>query len=54
LILEFYKKEDPAGGWVHVSYNEAGANRKQVLTYSGKEFKNGLPDAKWSDGKMQN
>ena len=30
LILEFYKQDDPAGGWVLVSYNEAGANRKQV------------------------
>ena len=30
LILEFYKKDDPAGGWVHVSYNR-GANRMQRL-----------------------
>ena len=29
LILEFYNPDDPAGGWVHVSYNESGSNRKQ-------------------------
>ena len=53
LILEFWKEGEPNSGWVHCSYKH-GSNRKQVLTYSGKEFKNGLPDAKWSDGKMQN
>ena len=52
LILEFYNPDDPAGGWVHVSYNEAGANRKQVLTYDGKKFENGLPEMKWSGGKV--
>ena len=52
LILEFYKKDDPAGGWVHVSYNEKGANRKQVLTYDGKSYENGLPEMKWSGGKV--
>ena len=52
LILEFYNPDDPAGGWVHVSYNEQGANRKQVLTYDGKKFDNGLPDMKWSGGKV--
>ena len=52
LILEFYKKDDPAGGWVHVSYNEKGANRKQVLTYDGKKYDNGLPEMKWKDGKV--
>ena len=55
LILEFWKKEDndPNSGWVHCSYVD-GANRKQVLTYTGKEYKNGLPDAKWSGGKFAN
>ena len=53
LILEFWKEGEPNSGWVHCSYKE-GSNRKQVLTYSGGEFKNGLPDAKWSDGKLQN
>ena len=52
LILEFYKKDDPAGGWVHVSYNEKGANRKQVLTYDGKSYENGLPDMEWKGGKV--
>ena len=54
LILEFWKEEEGANsGWVHCSYNE-GSNRKQVLTFDGKEFKNGLPDAKWSGGKFSN
>jgi hypothetical protein len=52
LILEFYNPDDPAGGWVHVSFNEAGANRKQVLTYDGKKFENGLPEMKWEGGKV--
>jgi len=54
LILEFWKEEEGANsGWVHCSYNE-GSNRKQVLTFDGKEFKNGLPEAKWSAGKFAN
>ena len=52
LILEFYSPDDPAAGWVHVSYNESGANRKQVLTYNGKSYENGLPDMKWEGGKV--
>ena len=52
LILEFYNPDDPAGGWVHVSYKEKGSNRKQVLTYDGKKFENGLPEMKWSGGKV--
>ena len=53
LILEFYSPDDPAAGWVHISYNEKGANRKQVLTFDGKKFENGLPDMKWKDGKVE-
>ena len=53
LILEFWKEGEPNSGWVHCSYKD-GSNRKQVLTYSGKEFKNGLPEAKWSGGKLRN
>ena len=54
LILEFWKEEEGANsGWVHCSYNE-GSNRKQVLTFNGKEFKNGLPEAKWTAGKFAN
>ena len=52
-ILEFWKDGEPNSGWVHCSYKE-GSNRKQVLTYTGKEYKNGLPDAKWSGGKFAN
>ena len=52
-ILEFWKEGEPNSGWIHVSYKD-GSNRKQVLTYDGKSYTNGLPDAKWSDGKMQN
>ena len=51
-IQEYYDGT-PSSGWCHVSYVE-GSNRKQVLTYDGSSYKNGLPDAKWSDGKMQN
>ena len=32
LILECYTG-DPSSGWVHVSYNNNGENRKDVLTY---------------------
>ena len=54
LILEFWKEDEGANsGWVHCSYNE-GSNRKQVLTFNGKEFKNGLPEAKWTAGKFAN
>jgi zinc D-Ala-D-Ala carboxypeptidase len=28
------------------------ANRKQVLTYDGKSYENGLPDMAWKDGKV--
>ena len=52
LILEFYDPEDPPGGWVHISYNEKGNNRKQVLTYDGKKYENGLPEMKWEGGKV--
>ena len=52
LILEYYDKDDPAGGWVHISYHESDSNRKQVLTYDGKRYENGLPDMEWSGGKV--
>ena len=51
-ILEYYKPDDGQAGWIHVSYNEKGANRKQVLTFDGKRSENGLPDMKWVDGKV--
>jgi len=50
--LEDYKKDDPAAGWIHCSYNEKGNNRKQILTYDGKTYENNLPDMKWKDGKV--
>ena len=34
LILEFYTPGDPRSGWIHISYNEDGKNRKSVLTAS--------------------
>lgn len=56
LILEFWKKDskDINQGWIHVSYDTEETNRKQVLTYDGKDYTNGLPDAKWSGGKFSN
>ena len=52
LILEYYTGEANSG-WIHVSFHE-GNNRKQVLTFDGTSYTNGLPDAKWSGGKLQN
>ena len=51
-ILEFYKPTDGSAGWIHASYNEKGANRKQVLTFDGKRYENNLPEMKWGDGKV--
>jgi len=55
LILEFWKEEDkdPNSGWIHASFSE-GSNRKQVLTFDGKSYTNGLPEAKWSGGQLIN
>ena len=52
LILEYYTGEANSG-WIHVSYKD-GSNRKQVLTFDGKNYINGLPEAKWSGGKLTN
>jgi len=51
-ILEYYKPEDDQAGWIHVSYNEKGSNRKQILTFDGKKYTEGLPEMKWSGGKV--
>ena len=51
-ILESYKPDDGQAGWIHVSYNEKGANRKQILTFDGKRYDNGLPEMKWQGGKV--
>ena len=47
------KDKDPNSGWVHCSFNEQN-NRKQVLTFDGKTYTNGLPEAKWSGGQFAN
>jgi len=52
LIMEFFDPENPAGGWIHISYNQSGSNRKQVLTFDGKKYSEGLPDMEWKDGKV--
>ena len=54
LIMEYFDPEDPAGGWVHISYHESDSNRKQVLTFDGKKYSEGLPEMKWSGGKVVN
>ena len=54
LILEFYKPAEKNAGWVHVSYNEKGQNRKQVLTFDGGSYENGLPEIKYGYAKMGN
>ena len=53
LILEYYSPTDGAKGWVHVSYNEKGSNRKQVLTFDGKSYENGLPEMIWEKGEVK-
>jgi len=52
LILEFWTGEANSG-WIHASFSE-GSNRKQVLTFDGKSYTNGLPEAKWSGGVLTN
>ena len=52
LILEYWIGEQNSG-WIHCSYVE-GSNRKQVLTFDGKKYSNGLPEMKWSGGKVIN
>ena len=42
LILEFYKPGDPSSGWVHCSFKDTGRNRRECLTFNGKEYKKGL------------
>ena len=54
LILEFWnpESEDLNIGWIHISFDEKGSNRKQVLTFDGKSYKNGLPEMKYRYDKM--
>ncbi len=50
LIMEYFDKDDPAGGWVHISYHESGSNRKQVLTLM---VKNTAKDFQIWNGKVE-
>ena len=54
LILEYYRPDDDQHGWIHVSYNEKGANRKKVLTFDGKTYEDGLPDIEYKKGEISN
>ena len=54
LIMEYYDKDDPAGGCAHISSHESDSNRKQVLTFDGKKYTDVLPEMKWSGGKVVN
>ena len=38
VLLEFYKKDIPSSGWVHVSYISKENNRKRALKFDGKEY----------------
>ena len=43
LILECYQSGEPGSGWVHVSLKQdASDNRSQVLTYSNRQYLQGL------------
>ena len=53
-ILEYYQPDDDQHGWIHVSYNEKGANRKKVLTFDGKTYEDGLPDIEYKKGEISN
>jgi len=50
--LEFYKPDEDNAGWIHASYCD-GNNRKQVLTFDGKTYSDGLPDMEWEKGKVK-
>jgi zinc D-Ala-D-Ala carboxypeptidase len=43
LILEGYHQGQPLSGWVHVSHNPAGRNRRQVLTIPSGHGQHGIP-----------
>jgi uncharacterized protein YcbK (DUF882 family) len=44
LILEFHTVGEPRSGWVHVSWEGKGKNRRQVLTINRNGVKVGLPE----------
>lgn len=46
LILEFYDREIPSSGWVHISTvgpESKRGNRHEVLTYDGRSYEKGVP-----------
>jgi hypothetical protein len=43
LILEAYHSGDPLSGWVHVSHNPNGPQRRQVLTIPNGRGQHGIP-----------
>lgn len=43
LILEAYHAGQPLSGWVHLSHNPAGHNRRQVLTIPSGRGRHGIP-----------
>lgn len=46
LICEFHTPGIPDSGWVHVSWNASGKQRKQVLTIDKNGTRSGLPNRK--------
>lgn len=42
LVLECFTGP-PDSGWVHCSITEHGVNRRQILTFNGKTYSEGLP-----------
>lgn len=42
LILEYWKDDDPAAGWVHCRYVAPGDNRRRTLRYDGQAYLQGL------------
>ena len=44
LILEFHTVGEPRSGWVYVSWEGKGKNRRQVLTINRNGVKVGLPE----------
>ena len=41
-----------ASGFAQITAGGANKNRKQVLTFDGKKYTEGLPDMEWKDGKV--
>jgi len=52
LILEYFDPDDDTAGWVHISFDAKDTNRKQVLTFNGKSYKDNLPDCKIIDNRV--